>query len=126
MLRFKLRTLLIATALIAVVLGLHLHVDRKTKRFVREVSRASPTGNELLLEFGPIDHLALKDYPVALPLNVWDVVLFRRRVMTKYRELYISEYDGNTWTRPLTNTYYFHPFSQRCEEDRSIKKRKPK
>ena len=70
--RFKLRTLLIATALIGLFLGLQIHVHNKAKRFVKEMSEVAERDDGA--ESAWIESL-----------SVSDVLGFRRRCAVVWR-----------------------------------------
>lgn len=70
MFRFKLRTLLIAIALVAVPMYLQVHVQNKAKRFVREMREQAQT------------IVSLEDYADTArikPPSISDIILFQRR-----------------------------------------------
>lgn len=85
MFRFRLRTLLIATAFLGLFLGLQVHVHNKAKRFVEEMSEPSIEAlDQLSVGFGPgiytMESVSLS------PLTIRDVLYFRRRCNVKFLE----------------------------------------
>lgn len=65
-LRFRVRTLLIVTAVVAIFFGLQIHVHNKSKRFVEDVRRSSVPDTRVEAAF-------------VMPLSVTDVLCFQRR-----------------------------------------------
>ena len=96
MFRFKLRTLLIATALIGLFLGLHVHVHNKARRFVEEMSE---------YQSQPVPSVEL-DSPTWV-----DYVKFERRIIVFYRSDYVRRgpYIDRHYT--LTLGYRGHAFN---------------
>lgn len=80
MFRFKLRTLLIATALVGLCLGLQVHVHNKAKRFLEEMREPTQETKERLgISLHSSDfssHLA--------PISFNDVIRFERRCEVVY------------------------------------------
>lgn len=77
-LRFKLRTLLIATALVGLFLGLQVHAHNKAKRFVKSVGDPSTAAHSRVVR-----DMGNRDFAVSsaslVKLSILDVVLIRRR-----------------------------------------------
>lgn len=71
MFRFKLRTLLIATALMAVPLALQVHVHSKAQSFAKEM-------RQLQVPWGVVE------YASVLPLSFTDVCRLQRRCEVHY------------------------------------------
>ena len=83
-LRFKLRTLLIATALVAAPLGLQVHVHNKGKRFVEELrSNSSKVRERLTDAFGPGDYEV--ESARLKPASILDILYFKRRCKVEFQ-----------------------------------------
>lgn len=88
MLRFKLRTLLIVTALIGLFLGLQVHVQLKAKRFVDEMSDPSMESKMRLVRDASIsiDRSELEERQFKVesvfiaPTSLEDIFLVRRQI----------------------------------------------
>lgn len=104
-LRFKIRTLLICTALIAVFLGLQVHVHNKASKFLEEM-RSESSERTLLLtrDFDTDDYRV--EYASMLPLSFWDVVYLQRRCEVSLSATFsMSGEDGKV----VTQNVYSYP-----------------
>ena len=94
MFRFKLRTLLIATALIGLFLGIHVHVHNKAKRFVKEMRKHH--GDKL------------REASISPP-SFEDVIFLRRRcVVTSIHEVQLEGMYSNAFRSKSISTVLPH------------------
>lgn len=85
--RFKLRTLLITTALVAVYLGLQIHVHIKAKRFVEEMMEHAPKRSSRHEEV---------EYASLAPPSFSDIIRFERRCQVLMSQIILENADGTT------------------------------
>lgn len=123
-LRFKLRTLLIATALVAVFLGLQMHVHMKARRFVDEVTELSDATQERLVSDtgSPNEtryHVGSKDgtnnFTMLKPISFGDVIFMRRRCEVTFMSTR-PMHDGELYTEHR-NHYTFFLDREKCFTD---------
>lgn len=125
MIRFKLRTLLIVTALIAVFIGLQMHVQMKAKRFIEATNEDGPNDFQLRflrdagIESDDIMFLTFEDGRYSIwgqlePMTFADFVMFRRRCFVEF--LSHSRNDRTILTDHL-HRYWLHAFGERCERE---------
>ena len=82
MFRFKLRTLLIATALVAVFLGMQVCVHNKTKKFIEEATVPTDDKRFILGRYP-----SFKAVPSTIsPISFGDIVFVKRRCEIRYEE----------------------------------------
>lgn len=90
MIRFKLRTLLIAIALVAVFLGSQRYVDNKLTRFAEEIRKTSKENSERLIDdsgLPPTNYMFGGAWVNFEPATFVDVVLVRRRCKVEFASL---------------------------------------
>ena len=82
MFRFNLRTLLIATALVAVFLGMQVCVDNKTKKFIEEATVSTDDKRFILGRYPSFKAVQ----STISPISFSDIVFMRRRCEIRYEE----------------------------------------
>ena len=78
MFRFKLRTLLITSAVVGLFLGLQVQVHLKAKKFVEQMRRTDSETHEKEIRIFGSDDIRV-EYASIAPLSLADFVLMRRR-----------------------------------------------
>lgn len=114
MLRFKLRTLLIATAVISVFLGLQVHVHNKALRFEKEMKESSMEAQKQLIAEAGIESESDVLWKAVLsePVSFTDVALVRRR----YRIEFFCVSPGSRGAA-FIHRYSIGPFGEKCESE---------
>ena len=113
MFRFKLRTLLIATTLVGVFLGLQVHVHIKAKQFVEEMKSQSVEAQKRLIRDAGLSPIGkVRRSAVSFePVTFIDVVVIRRRAKVDF---YASVKWKNTFH---AHRYLFSAFGDRSDFD---------
>ena len=118
--RFKLRTLLIATALVGLFLGLQVHVHNKAKRLVDEMSNPSVETLERLCRDAKLTDelhyytLEADAVHVSLtPLSFGDVLFARRRTEARFTIVWSA--DGGGSITNYKHRYRLYLFGESCD-----------